>query len=114
MRPTERFDVVYLVLSGMTTAARCPELLRQLVELGFSTVITIATPNASRVVALREPADVEGAQVVQSYFDLAISPRPPRGVVLPLNAPLLNHPEAEASGKNLPEWGRPLRHVHGR
>ena len=27
-------------------------------------------------------ADVEGAQVVESYFDLAIRPRPPRGVVL--------------------------------
>jgi hypothetical protein len=26
--------------------------------------------------------DVEGAQVVESYFDLAIRPRPPRGVVL--------------------------------
>ena len=78
----ERFDVAYLVLSGTTTAARCPELLRALVGLGFSTVIAIQTPNASRVVAPRELADVEGVQVVQSYFDLAIRPRPPRGVVL--------------------------------
>ena len=78
----ERFDVVYLVLSGTTTAARCPELLRGLVGLGFSTVIALPTPNASRVVAPRDLADVEGAQVVQSYFDLAIRPRPPRGVVL--------------------------------
>src|SRR6201981_1364976 len=78
----ERFDVAYLVLSGTTTAARCPELLRELVGVGFSTVIAIPTPNASRVVAPRELADVEGAQVVQSYFDLAIRPRPPRGVVL--------------------------------
>jgi phosphopantothenoylcysteine decarboxylase len=87
MRPNiapagEAFDVVYLVLSGTTTAARCPELLRALVGLGFSTVITIPTPNASRVVAPRELADVEGVGVVQSYFDLAIRPRPPRGVVL--------------------------------
>jgi len=79
---SERFDVAYLVLSGTTTAARCPELLRGLVELGFSTIIALPTPNASRVIAARELADVEGAQVVESYFDLAIRPRPPRGVVL--------------------------------
>src|SRR6202035_1887996 len=78
----ERFDVAYLVLSGTTTAARCPELLRGLVGLGFSTVIALPTPNASRVVALRDLADVAGVQVVQSYFDLAIRPRPPHGVVL--------------------------------
>src|SRR5215467_4350581 len=78
----EKFDTAYLVLSGTTTAARCPELLRELVRLGFSTVIAIPTPNASRVVAPRELADVEGAQVVESYFDLAIRPRPPRGVLL--------------------------------
>jgi phosphopantothenoylcysteine synthetase/decarboxylase len=78
----ETYDVAYLVLSGTSTAVRCPELLQGLVELGFSTVIAIPTPNASRVVAPRELADVEGVQVVQSYFDLAIRPRPPRGVVL--------------------------------
>ena len=140
----ERFDLAYLVLSGTSTAARCPELLRELVGLGFSTVIAIPTPNASRVVAPRELADVEGTQVVQSYFDHAIRPRPPRGVVLfapcsfnslnklahgiadslalsvvaeaigrgtpvivgpSLNAPLLNHPQAQASLKTLPDWG---------
>ena len=78
----ERFDVVYLVLSGTSTASRCPELLRGLIGLGFSTVIAIPTPNASRVIAPRDLADVEGVQVVESYFDLAIRPRPPRGVVL--------------------------------
>src|ERR1700736_5519076 len=141
---TERFDVAYLVSSGTSTAARCPELLRGLVGLGFSTVIAIPTPNASRVVASRELADLEGVQVVESYFDLAIRPRPPRGVVLfapcsfnslnklahgiadslalsvvaeaigrstPVivgpssNAPLLEHPQAQASLKKLPEWG---------
>ena len=140
----ERFDVAYLVLSGTSTSARCPELLRGLVGLGFSTVITIPTPNASRVIAPRELADVEGVQVVESYLDLAIRPRPPRGVVLfapcsfnslnklahgiadslalsvvaeaigrgtpvivgpSLNAPLLNHPQAQASLKTLPSWG---------
>jgi phosphopantothenoylcysteine synthetase/decarboxylase len=141
---TERFDVAYLVLSGTTTAARCPEILRGLVELGFATVIALPTPNAARVVSGRELADVAGAQVVESYFDLAIRPRPPRGVVLfapcsfnslnklahgiadnlalsvvaeaigrgtpvivapSLNAPLLAHPQAQASLKTLPEWG---------
>jgi len=140
----ENFDVAYLVLSGTTTAARCPELLRGLVERGFSTVIASPTPNAARVIAAREFAEIEGVQVVQSYFDLAIRPRPPRGVVMfapcsfnslnklahgiadnlalsvvaeaigrgtpvivgpSLNAPLLEHPQAQASLKRLPDWG---------
>jgi phosphopantothenoylcysteine synthetase/decarboxylase len=140
----ESFDVAYLMLSGTTTAARCPELLHGLVGLGFATVIAIPTPNASRVIAPRDLADVEGVQVVESYFDLAIRPRPPRGVVLfapcsfnslnklahgiadnlalsvvaeaigrgtpvivgpSLNAPLLSHPEAQASLKRLRSWG---------
>jgi phosphopantothenoylcysteine synthetase/decarboxylase len=78
----ERFDVAYLMLSGTTTASRCPGLLRDLVAAGFSTVIAIPTPNAARVIASRDLADVSGAQVVESYFDLAIRPRPRRGVVL--------------------------------
>src|SRR5947208_15170571 len=82
MKTSEQFDVVYLVLSGTTTAARCPELLRGLVGLGYATVIALPTPNAARVVAARDLADIEGVQVVESYFDLAIRPRPPRGVVL--------------------------------
>ena len=140
----ESFEVAYLVLSGTSTAARCPELLRGLAGLGFSTVIAIPTPNASRVIAPRELAEVEGVQVVQSYFDLAIRPRPPRGVVLfapcsfnslnklahgiadslalsvvaeaigrgtpviiapSMNAPLLDHPAAQASLKTLLSWG---------
>jgi len=140
----QTFEVCYLILSGTTTAARCPELLRGLVGLGFGMVIAIPTPNASRVVAPRDLADVEGVQVVQSYFDPAIRARPPRGVVLfapcsfnslnklaqgiadnlalsvaaeaigrgtpvivgpSLNAPLLNHPQAQASLRTLPNWG---------
>ena len=143
-RGAERFDIAYLVLSGTTTSARCPEILRGLVGLGFATVIALPTPNASRVIALRDLADVAGAQVVESYFDLAIRPSPPRGVVLfapcsfnslnklahgiadnlalsvvaeaigrgtpvivapSLNAPLLAHPQAQASLKTLPRWG---------
>jgi phosphopantothenoylcysteine synthetase/decarboxylase len=144
MADRPRLDVAYLVLSGTTTAARGPELLRGLLGLGFATVIAIPTPNAARVVAPRELADIAGAQVVESYFDLAIRPRPPDGVVLfapcsfnslnklahgvadnlalsltaeaigrgtpvivgpSLNAPLLRHPEAQASLRKLREWG---------
>src|SRR5262245_54481409 len=138
------FDTVYLVLSGSTTAARGPELARGLVELGFAAVIAIPTPNAARVLAPFDLAEVAGVQVVESYFDQAIRPRPPRGVVLfapcsfnslnklahgiadnlalsvvaeaigrktpvivgpSLNLPLLNHPGAQASLRQLPGWG---------
>jgi phosphopantothenoylcysteine synthetase/decarboxylase len=78
----ERFDVAYLLVSGTTTAARCPELLCGLIGLGFASVIAIPTPNASRVIAPRDLAQVEGVRLVESYFDPAILPRPPRGVVL--------------------------------
>jgi len=144
MASEERFDVVYLVLSGTTTAARGPEILRGLVGFGFAAVIALPTPNAARTISGRELADVPGAQMVQSYFDLAIRPRPPRGVVLfapcsfnslnklahgiadslalsvvaeaigrktpvivapSLNQPLLDHPQAQASLRTLPEWG---------
>ncbi|HUC09542.1 MAG TPA: flavoprotein [Stellaceae bacterium] len=140
----EVFDVAYLVLSGTSTAARGPELLRAVVGLGFSRVLALPTPNAARVVAARELADIDGVQVVESYFDRAIRPRPPRGVVLfapcsfnslnklahgiadnlplsvvaeaigrrtpvivapSLNAPLLAHPQAQASLELLPRWG---------
>jgi phosphopantothenoylcysteine synthetase/decarboxylase len=45
-------------------------------------VLTIPTPNAARVVAPRDLASVGGARLVESYFDPAILPRPPRGVLL--------------------------------
>jgi phosphopantothenoylcysteine decarboxylase len=79
---SERFELIYLVLSGTTTAARCPELARDLLGLGFTELIAIPTPNSSRVLAPRELADIPGVRVVESYFDAAIRPRPPRGVVL--------------------------------
>ncbi len=79
---TETFDVAYLIISGTTTAVRSPDILRGLVGLGFGSVIAIPTPNASRVVAAWNLADVADVRVVKSYFDAAIRPRPPRGVVL--------------------------------
>lgn len=82
MSAAERFEVAYLLLSGATTAARAPALLRGLLDQGFATVIAIPTPNAARVIAPREMADIDGVHLVESYFDAAIRPRPPRGVVL--------------------------------
>ena len=78
----ERFSVAYLVISGTTTAARAPEQLRGLVALGFETVVAMTTPNSARVLAPRDLATIEGVRLVESYFDPAILPRPPRGVVL--------------------------------
>jgi phosphopantothenoylcysteine synthetase/decarboxylase len=78
----EPLQVAYLLLSGAATATRCPDLLRGLGGLGFSRVIAIPTPNAARILGPRELAEVAGAQVVESYFDAAIRPRPPLGVVL--------------------------------
>lgn len=78
----ERFSLAYLLLSGAATAVRAPELLRGLLELGCTEVIAIPTPNAARVLATRDLAEVDGVRVVESYFDRAIRPRPPRGVVL--------------------------------
>lgn len=75
-------DTAYLLISGAATAARAPEILRGLVALGFPRVIAIPTENAARVLAPRDLAAVEGVTVVESYFDTAILPRPPHGVVL--------------------------------
>lgn len=79
---SKTFDVAYLVISGAATASCCPALLRDLLGLGFSRVFAVPTPNASRVIALRDLADIAGVRVVESYFDVAIRPQPPRGVVL--------------------------------
>jgi phosphopantothenoylcysteine synthetase/decarboxylase len=45
------------------------------------TTLTILTDNAVRVISPRELALIPGHQIVESYFDPAILPRPPRGVV---------------------------------
>ncbi len=78
----ERFGIAYLVLSGASTAARCPGILAGLLGLGFAEVIALPTPHAARVVSPLALAAVDGVRVVESYFDAAIRPRPPRGVLL--------------------------------
>ena len=75
-------DTAYLLLSGAATAARAPEILRGLVRLGFAQVICIPGPNTARVVAFNELASVPGVTLAEGYFDAAIRPRPPHGVVL--------------------------------
>lgn len=72
---------LYLIVTGAGTARRVPDLLPRLVELGRRT-ITILTPNAQRIVSPRELALIPGHRVVESYFDDAILPVPPLGLVL--------------------------------
>ena len=76
-----KLELAYLVVTGTTTASRAPELLRGLRDLGLST-LTLMTPNAARVISPRDLATVEGNRLVESYFDAAILPRPPLGLVL--------------------------------
>ena len=75
------FDTLYLIVTGAGTARRVPALLPRLTSLA-PRVLTILTPNALRVISPRELAFVPGHQLVESYFDTAILPFPPRGVVL--------------------------------
>lgn len=77
-----QYETAYLLISGAATASRAPEILRGLVRLGFPQVIAIPSPNAARVVAFNDLASIPGVTVVESYFDSAIRPRPPHGVVL--------------------------------
>ncbi len=74
-------DLAYLVISGATTASRAPELVAGL-RARFPRVLALMTPNATRVVSPRDLSTIEGNQLVESYFDPAILPRPPFGLVL--------------------------------
>ena len=75
------YDTLYLVITGAGTARRAPALLQQLVPLAAQTLV-IMTPNARAIVSPRELALARGVRIVESYFDAAILPRPPEGVVL--------------------------------
>jgi phosphopantothenoylcysteine synthetase/decarboxylase len=76
-----RLELAYLVVTGTTTAPRAAEMVRGLLEL-VPNVLTLTTPNAARVVTPRELATLPGNRLVESYFDAAILPRPPDGLVL--------------------------------
>ncbi|HLZ31166.1 MAG TPA: flavoprotein [Chloroflexota bacterium] len=74
-------ELAYLIVTGTTTAPRATEIVQALLGL-VREVITIATPNAARVIASRDLSVIAGNRLVESYFDAAILPRPPDGLVL--------------------------------
>jgi phosphopantothenoylcysteine synthetase/decarboxylase len=73
--------VGYLIVTGTTSAPQAPELVRGLLDV-LPEVLTLLTPNAARVIAARDLSVLPGNRVVESYFDAAILPRPPDGLVL--------------------------------
>jgi phosphopantothenoylcysteine synthetase/decarboxylase len=75
------YALAYLIVTGTTTAPAAIELVRGLRDF-VPSVITIATPNAARVISPRDLSTIPGNQLVESYFDAAILPRPPDGLVL--------------------------------
>jgi phosphopantothenoylcysteine decarboxylase len=75
-------DTAYLIITGAGVAGEAtPELIAGLAA-HFSTVLTIPTPNASRVIDCGALGRLPGHRIVESYFDAAILPRPPEGLVL--------------------------------
>lgn len=74
-------EKTYLLVSGASMARRIPGLIANLAP-HVPPLLTVLTPNARQVVSPRELALVPGHQVVESYFDEAILPRPADGVVL--------------------------------
>lgn len=79
--PQWPLEATYLLVSGAGTARRIPELIAALAPQ-VPNLITVLTDNAGRVVSPRELALVPGHTIVESYFDRAILPQPPYGVVL--------------------------------
>jgi len=73
--------LAYLVVTGSSAAYRAPDLVRALLRI-VPRVITLLTPNATRVIAPRDLSVIEGNSLVESYFDEVILPQPPRGLVL--------------------------------
>jgi len=74
-------DLAYLIVTGTTTAPLATEIVRSLLGR-VRQVITIATPNAAQVIAPRDLSVIPGNRLVESYFDAAILPRPPDGLLL--------------------------------
>jgi phosphopantothenoylcysteine synthetase/decarboxylase len=77
----EQLELAYLIVTGTTTAPRATEIVQSLLGV-VRRVITIATPNAAQVIAPRDLSVIPGNRLVESYFDAAILPRPPDGLVL--------------------------------
>ena len=69
------------MLSGAVTAYRAPEFVAALAAR-HARVCCVPTPNASRVISPRDLARLPGCNVIESYFDARILPRPAPGPVL--------------------------------
>ena len=75
-------DTAYLIITGAGVADEAAPPLIAGLAARFGTVLTIPTPNAARVVDRGALARLPGHRIVESYFDAAILPRPPFGLVL--------------------------------
>ena len=76
------WQTAYLIITGAGVAADVAPDLTAGLAARFATVLTLLTPNASRVVSQRDLSRLPGHQIVESYFDPAILPRPAQGLVL--------------------------------
>lgn len=74
-------EVTYLIITGAGSARRMAGLIEQISDRSPH-LITVLSDNARRVVSPRALALAPGHQIVESYFDEAILPRPPDGVFL--------------------------------
>ncbi len=75
-------DTAYLILSGTSASAAIAAPLIAGLAARFPRVITIPTPNTARTVSRYALSQLPGHQLVESYFDAAILPRPADGLVL--------------------------------
>jgi len=76
-----RLQTTYLIVSGAATARRVPGLIASLIPR-VPNLMTVLTPNAERIVSPRELALAGEHRIVESFFDDAILPRPPHGVLV--------------------------------
>lgn len=72
---------LYWVICGATAAYRVPALIPALTPL-TKQLFTFPTPNAQQIISARDLARVPGHQLILTYFDAAILPRPTEGVIL--------------------------------
>ncbi|MCC6626594.1 MAG: hypothetical protein IT340_04230 [Chloroflexi bacterium] len=86
-------QTAYLMLTGAGAAGVVASELVQGLAERFETVLTVPTPNASRVLDLRVLSRLPRNEVVESYFQPSIWPQPPHGLVLvaPCTFNSLNH-----------------------
>ena len=77
-----KLETAYLIVTGTGIAATATPALVAGLAARFPTVLVLPTPNAARVLNRYEVSRLPGARLVESYFDAAILPRPPDGLVL--------------------------------